>query len=90
MSHSVARACAFKTGESIPLIRRLVREGGKCERAISEVCGGGIEATRRTIGADFRFFKIPRTLSRPRGTPVCWASTVASAWQLQCEWKEPC
>ena len=69
---------------------RLVRQGGKVERARGKVCGGGIETTRRTIGAYFRFFQRPRTLSRPRWTPVWCASTVASARQLHCEWMAPC
>jgi len=69
---------------------RLVLEGSKFESAISEVCGGGIEATRGTIVAYFLFFKTPRTLSRPSWTPVCWASTVASVRQLHCEWMAPC
>ena len=69
---------------------RLVLQGGKFERAIGKVCGGGIETTRRTIVAYFRFFKRQRTLSRPRWTPVWWASTVASSRQLHCAWMEPC
>src|SRR5262245_7223212 len=69
---------------------RLILEGGKLESAISEVGGVGIEATSGTIVAYFLFFKTPRTLSRPSWTPVCWASTVASARQLHCEWMEPC
>ena len=69
---------------------RLVLEGSKFERAISEVCGVGIEATSGTIVAYFLFFKTLRTLSRPSWTPVCWASTVASSRQLHCEWMEPC
>src|SRR5215475_13255040 len=69
---------------------RLVLEGSKVERAIGEVGGGGIEATSGTIVAYVLFFKTQRTLSRPSWTPVCWASTVASARQLHCEWMEPC
>jgi len=45
---------------------RLVLEGSQFERAIGEVGGVGIEATRGTIVAYFLFFKTPRTLSRPR------------------------
>jgi len=69
---------------------RLVLEGSKFERAISEVCGVGIQSAGGPVVAYFLFFKTPRTLSRPRWTPVCWASTVASARQLHCEWMEPC
>jgi hypothetical protein len=64
---------------------RPVLEGRKVDRAIGEVGGVGIEATRGTIVAYVLFFKTPRTLSRPTWTPVCWASTVASARQLHCE-----
>jgi hypothetical protein len=69
---------------------RLVLEGSACERAIGEVCGGGIEATSGTIGAYVLFFQTPRTLSRPSWTPVCWASTVARARQLHGEGMAPC
>src|SRR5262252_2609304 len=60
---------------------RLVRAGSKFERAIGEVGGGGIEATRGTIGAYVLFCKTPRTRSRPSWTPVWWASTVARSRQ---------
>jgi hypothetical protein len=69
---------------------RLVLEGSQFERAISEVCGVGIEATSGTIVAYFLFFKTPRTLSRPSWTPVSRAKTAASARQLHWEYREPC
>ncbi len=69
---------------------RLGLEGSKCERAISEGCGVGIEATRGTIGAYVLFFQTPRPRSRPSWMPVCWARAVASARQLPGAWREPC
>jgi hypothetical protein len=36
------------------------------------------------------FFNTPRTLARPRWTPVWWANAVASARQLHGEYSEPC
>jgi hypothetical protein len=61
---------------------RLVLEGGKFKSPISEVSGVGIQAASGTIVAYLLFFKIPRTLSRPRWTPVSRAKTVASSRQL--------
>jgi hypothetical protein len=60
----------------------LVLEGGKCERAVREISRGGIPSAGGAIGAYVVFFHTPRTRSRPRWTPVCWANTVASARQL--------
>ena len=68
---------------------RLVLAGSAGARAIGEVGGVGIEAPRGTIGAYWRFLKTPRTLSRPRRTPVCGARTVARARHLHCAWIEP-
>ena len=62
-----------------------VLQSRQFDRAISEVCGVGIEATSGTIVAYVLFFKTPRTLSRPSWTPVCCASTVASSRQLHWE-----
>ena len=59
------------------------------ERPAVEVCkeiesaGGAVEAQRV-------FFHTQRTLSRPSGTPVSRATTVASSRQLHWEWMEPC
>jgi hypothetical protein len=69
---------------------RLEREGGKCERAVSESSRGGIQSAGGVVGAYGVFVNPPRTLSRPRWTPVCWAHTVASARQLHGEESEPC
>ena len=69
---------------------RLGLEGGPCTRTIREVSGGGIEATGRAIGASLFFCNTPRTLSRPRWTPVSRAKTVANSRQLPCAEREPC
>jgi hypothetical protein len=68
----------------------LVLEGGKFKRTISEVSGGGSEAPGGALVAYLLFFNTPRTLSRPRWTPVSRAKTVASSRQLHWEWREPC
>jgi hypothetical protein len=67
-----------------------VLQGGELKRAIGEISWGGIKATSGAVVAQRLFFKAQRTLSRPRWTPVCWASTVASSRQLHWEWMEPC
>src|SRR5919108_2197214 len=69
---------------------RLVLEGRQCERAIGESRRVGIKATGGAVVAYVFFFNTPRTLSRPRWTPVSRAKTVASSRQLQWEWIEPC
>ena len=68
----------------------LVLEGGKCKRTIREVSGVGIEPSGGAAGASRVFFHTPRTRSRPRWTPVCWAKTVASSRQLPWEERAPC
>ena len=68
----------------------LVLQGSQFKRAIGEVSGGGIQAPGGTIVAYILFFNTPRTLSRPRWTPVSRAKTVASSRQLHWEWREPC
>ena len=65
-------------------------EGGKFERARGESSRGGIQSTGGTVGAYVLFFNTQRTLSRLSWTPVCWANTVASSWQLHWEEREPC
>src|SRR5919198_1651696 len=69
---------------------RLVLEGGQFQSPIREVSGVGIQAPGGAIGAHLLFFNTPRTLSRPRWTPVSRARTVASSRQLHWEWREPC
>ena len=61
---------------------RLVLEGGKFERAVSEISRGGIQSAGGAVVAYVVFFNTQRTLSRPRWTPVCWANTVASSRQF--------
>ena len=61
---------------------RLGLAGGQVERAVSEISGGGIQSAGGAVGAYGVFFNTPRTLSRPRWTPVCWANTVARSRQL--------
>src|SRR5882724_4781545 len=68
----------------------LVLEGGKFESAVGEISRGGIQAAGGAVKAQRIFFKTPRTLSRPRWTPVSRAKTVASSRQLHWEWREPC
>ncbi len=68
----------------------LVLEGGKCERAVGESSRGGLSSTGGAVGAYGLFFHTQRTLSRLSWTPVCWANTVARAWQLHGEEREPC
>jgi hypothetical protein len=68
----------------------LVLEGGQFQSPIREVSGVRIQAASGTIVTYLLFFKIPRTLSRPRWTPVSRAKTVASSRQLHWEWREPC
>jgi hypothetical protein len=58
---------------------RLVLQGGKFERAVSESSRGGIKATGGTIVAYRLFFNASRTLSRLTCTPVWRAKTVASS-----------
>ena len=69
---------------------RLVLEGGQFKSPIRQGSGGGIEATGRAIVAYLFVFNAPRTLSRPRGTPVSRAKTVANSRQLHGEEREPC
>jgi hypothetical protein len=64
---------------------RAVLEGGECEGGIREGRGGRGEPSGRAAVGERIFFTIPRTLSRPSWTPVCWAKTVASARQLHWE-----
>src|SRR5262245_19872269 len=68
----------------------LVFEGGQFKSPISECSGIGIQAPGGTIVAYLLFFSTPRTLSRPRWTPVSRAKTVANSRQLHWEWREPC
>jgi hypothetical protein len=67
-----------------------VLQGSEGKRARGESSRRGVEPSSGTAGASCVFFKTPRTLSRPSGIPVCWASTVASSRQLHWEEKEPC
>jgi hypothetical protein len=67
-----------------------VFQGGERKRALGEISWGGSKATRGAVGAQVLFFHTPRMLARPRRTPVCWASTVASSRQLHWAWMEPC
>src|SRR5712671_3873800 len=69
---------------------RLGLERSECERAVGEISRGGSQATGGAVVAYLFFFNVQRTLSRPSGTPVCWANTVASARQLHWEEIEPC
>jgi hypothetical protein len=64
-------------------------QGGQFETSVGQRSGGGSESSSGTAGAQRVFFHPLRTLSRPRGTPVWWASTVASACQLHGEWMAP-
>src|SRR6266436_5210831 len=67
-----------------------ILQGSEFEGAIREVCGMGIKTPGGTIVAYILFFNTPRTLSRPRWTPVSRAKAVASSRQLHWEWREPC
>ena len=69
---------------------RLVLESSQFKRTISEGSGVRIQAPGGTVVAYRVFFNTPRTLSRPRCTPVSRAKTVASSRQLHWEWREPC
>ena len=60
---------------------RLVLEGSQFERAIGESSRGGGQLAGGTVVAKV-FFNTPRTLSRPRWTPVSRAKTLASSRQL--------
>jgi hypothetical protein len=60
----------------------LVLEGGQFERAVGERSRGGLQAPGGAIVAYRLFFNTPRTLSRPKWTPVSRAKTVASSRQL--------
>src|SRR5712671_1616219 len=66
-----------------------ILQGSEFEGAIREVCGMGIKTPGGTIVAYLLFFNTPRTLSRPRWTPVSRAKAVASSRQLHWEWREP-
>ena len=68
----------------------LVLESGQFQSPKSEVSGVGLETTGRAIVAYLFFFNTPRTLSRPRCTPVSRAKTVANSRQFHCEEREPC
>src|SRR2546430_1202865 len=67
----------------------LVLEGSECNRAIGESSRGGGQLAGGTVVAE-AFFHTQRTLSRPRGTLVSRAKTVASSRQLHWECREPC
>src|SRR5215475_7113543 len=81
--------CVFIEHNDFPTAR-LVLKGGQCKSPIREVSGVGIQAPGGTIVAYVLFFNTPRTLSRPRWTPVSRAKTVASSRQLHWEAKAPC
>jgi hypothetical protein len=68
---------------------RAVCKGGESDRAIGEVGRRGIEPSGGTTGADRVFFQRPRTLSRPRGTPVSRVKPGARARQLHGAGREP-
>jgi hypothetical protein len=61
---------------------RPVLQGGKFERAVSEISRGRLQSAGGAVVAYVVFCNTPRTLSRPSWTPVCWANTVASSRQL--------
>jgi hypothetical protein len=65
-------------------------EGGQVETGQGEFIGVGLEPAGGTAVAQRVFFNTSRILSRPSWVPVCWASTVASWWQLHWEWTQPC
>jgi len=67
----------------------LVLQGGEFERAVSEISWGGGQLAGGAVVAEI-FFNTPRTLSRPRWTPVSRAKTVASSRQLHWEARAPC
>src|SRR5919201_5505149 len=68
---------------------RLVLEPGPFQSPIRDVSRVGLQAPGRAIGAYRLFFHTSRTLSRPSGTPVARAKTVASSRPLHWEWREP-
>ena len=68
----------------------LVLESGQFQRPIRQGSGVGLQAPGRAIVAYRLFFNTPRTLSRPRWTPVSRAKTVANSRQLHCAWRAPC
>jgi hypothetical protein len=68
---------------------RLILEGRESKRAVGEFSWGGGQLAGGAVVAEI-FFNTPRTLSRPRWSPVSRAKTVASSRQLHWEWREPC
>ena len=81
--------CVFIEHDALPATGSVL-QGGERKRARGAISWGGIKATSGAVVAQLLFFKAPRTRSRPRWTPVCWASTGASARQLHWAWMEPC
>jgi hypothetical protein len=69
---------------------RAILQGSEVDRTIGEVSWGGSEPPSGTAVGYRVFFNTPRTLSRPRRTPVSRAKAVASSRQLHWEWMEPC
>ena len=63
---------------------RLVLKGSECQRAVGEISWGWGQLAGGAVVAEI-FFNTPRTLSRPRWTPVSRAKTVASSRQLHWE-----
>jgi hypothetical protein len=67
-----------------------VLQGGAFKSAIGAISRGRMAPSRRTAGAERVFFQTPRTLSRPSGIPLCWASPLARLRQRHWEEREPC
>ena len=59
-----------------------ILQGSEVDRASGEIGRGGIKPPGGTAVGYRVFFNTPRTLSRPRWTPVSRAKTVASSRQL--------
>ena len=66
-------------------LARAILQGSEVDRAIGQVGWVGSEPSGGTAVAYRVFFNTPRTLSRPRWTPVSRAKTVASSRQLHWE-----
>ncbi len=62
-----------------------ILQGSEVDGARGKVGRGGLEPSGGTVGAYRVFLNTPRTLSRPRWTPVSRARTAASARQLHWE-----
>jgi len=82
------RVVCIEPNDLVPA--RSVLAGSACERAVGKVCGVGLTTPGGAVVASFFVFTTPRTLSRPRWTPVSRAKTVASSRQLPWAWREPC